>query len=82
VLIEIYQSFRHENELQGKGAPMPAQTARKVAALRQEKSGHGKVAAPKRAASAKPKAKPRAQAKTAAAPGKTKTKNPKKKKKK
>ena len=82
VLIEIYQSFRHENELQGKGAPMPAQTARRVAALRQEKSGQGKAAAPKRAASAKPKAKPRAQAKTAAAPGKTKTKNPKKKKKK
>ena len=79
VLIEIYQSFRHENELQGKGGPMPAQTARKVAALRQEKSGQAKTAAPKRA---KSKAKPRAQAKTASTSGKTKTKNPKKKKKK
>jgi transcriptional regulator with XRE-family HTH domain len=57
VLIEIYQSFRHENELEGKGASVPATTARKVAALRQPKS----ASAPKKAAvraNAKPKAKP------------------------
>jgi transcriptional regulator with XRE-family HTH domain len=61
VLIEIYQSFRHENELQGGGTSAPAVTARKVAALRE-----GKVAAPKRPARAKPKAqsKPKAKAKT------------------
>jgi len=61
VLIEIYQSFRHENELQGGGAPVPAVTARKVAALRE-----GKVAASKRPARAKPKvqSQPKAKAKT------------------
>jgi transcriptional regulator with XRE-family HTH domain len=51
VLIEIYQSFRHENELQG-GTPAPVVTARKVAALRE-----GKTSAPKRPARAKPTAK-------------------------
>jgi transcriptional regulator with XRE-family HTH domain len=55
VLIEIYQSFRHENELQGgKGADVTAATARKVAALRQPKA----TVAPKRTTRAKPKAKP------------------------
>src|SRR5438034_5645815 len=43
VLIEIYQSFRHENELQGSGAPAQAVNARKVAALRE-----GRTPAPKR----------------------------------
>ena len=65
VLIEIYQSFRHENELQGgKGAGVPAATARKVAALRQPKTTAPKTAAaaPKRAARAKPKTKPAAKA--------------------
>jgi transcriptional regulator with XRE-family HTH domain len=58
VLIEIYQSFRHENELEGGGAPAPAVTARKVAALRE-----GKVAAPKRPARPKPKPKAQSQPK-------------------
>src|SRR5438874_1755429 len=58
VLIEIYQSFRHENELQGNGAPAPAATARKVAALRE-----GKTAAPKRPARAKQKPKAQSQSK-------------------
>jgi transcriptional regulator with XRE-family HTH domain len=58
VLIEIYQSFRHENELQGAGAPVPAVNARKVAALRE-----GKVTAPKRPARPKPTAKAHSQAK-------------------
>jgi transcriptional regulator with XRE-family HTH domain len=61
VLIEIYQSFRHENELQGGGAPAPAVTARKVAALRESKT-----AAPKRPARAKPTAKAKAQPKAKA----------------
>ena len=73
VLIEIYQSFRHENELQSKGAPAPAATARKVAALRQ-----AKTAAPTRAPRAKATPKT-AQAKPG---GKTKNKTTKKKKKK
>lgn len=82
VLIEIYQSFRHENELEDKGDGAPSPMARKVAALRQTKT-----AAPKRAARAKPKAKPAkpkaAKAKsTKAAPAKTKAKTTKKKKKK
>jgi transcriptional regulator with XRE-family HTH domain len=72
VLIEIYQSFRHENELQGKGAPTTSTTARKVAALRQ-----GKTATPKRAPRAKAKPKPAARS----AP-KTKRKSTTKKKKK
>jgi transcriptional regulator with XRE-family HTH domain len=58
VLIEIYQSFRHENELQGASAPAPAVTARKVAAMRE-----GKIAAPKRLARAKPTAKAKRKAK-------------------
>jgi len=60
-LIEIYQSFRHENELQGgRQADVPAATARKVAALRQPKT----AAAPKRVPRAKPKAKPAAKGRT------------------
>jgi len=59
VLIEIYQSFRHENELQGKGVPVTATTARKVAALRE-----GKTTPPKRPARAKPKTQSRPKAKT------------------
>jgi hypothetical protein len=60
VLIEIYQSFRHENELQG-GASAPAVTARKVAALRE-----GKTTAPKRPSRAKPTAKAQSQPKAKA----------------
>jgi transcriptional regulator with XRE-family HTH domain len=56
VMIEIYQSFRHENELEGKGSPA---TARKVAALRsttQPKKPARRTAAskPKKTARAKP----------------------------
>ena len=81
VLIEIYQSFRHENELEDTGDATTATAARKVAALRQTK-----ITAPKRAARAKtkPKAKPkakRAKAKPAKAATK-KSKTTKKKKKK
>jgi len=50
VLIEIYQSFRHENELEGKGS---AATARKVAALRAPAK-----AAPAKAPPKKPARKP------------------------
>jgi transcriptional regulator with XRE-family HTH domain len=73
VLIEIYQSFRHENELEDKGDGAPSTAARKVAALRQTKT-----AAPKRAARAKAKPKKAAGAKTAAKMSKT-TKKKKKK---
>ncbi|HJT37289.1 MAG TPA: helix-turn-helix transcriptional regulator [Actinomycetota bacterium] len=76
VLIEIYQSFRHENDLQTTGGTVSSSTtARKVAALRE-----GRVATPKRTARAKtkPKAKPAARAKST----KTKAKSGKKKKKK
>jgi transcriptional regulator with XRE-family HTH domain len=59
VLIEIYQSFRHENELQGGGASAPTVNARKVAALRE-----GKTSAPKRPARAKPRTKAKPKAKT------------------
>ncbi len=71
VLIEIYQSFRHENDLQESGEIAPVASARRVAALRQPKA-----AAPKRGARAKAKPKPAAKAKT------TKTKKSTKKKKK
>jgi transcriptional regulator with XRE-family HTH domain len=75
VLIEIYQSFRHENELLGgKENAVSATTARKVAALRE-----GKTTAPKRAARAQAKPKTAARAKTT---GKKKAKTAKKKKKK
>jgi transcriptional regulator with XRE-family HTH domain len=88
VLIEIYQSFRHENELEDTGEGAGSTAARKAAALRQTK-----IAAPKRAAraKAKPKAKPsaqgtRAQGKSvkakAAKSATKKTKTTKKKKKK
>src|SRR6266568_3750807 len=60
VLIEIYQSFRHENELQGKGEPAPVTTARRVAALRQPKADVKAPPKPKKMTRAKPKAKPRA----------------------
>jgi len=73
VLIEIYQSFRHENELEDKGDTAPSTSARKVAALRQTKT-----AAPKRAARAKAKPKKAAGANTAAKKPKT-TKKKKKK---
>ena len=85
VLIEIYQSFRHENELEDTGDATASTAARKVAALRQTKT-----AAPKRAAraKAKPKAKPRAKPKAKSAKAKTakaatkRSKTAKKKKKK
>jgi len=73
VLIEIYQSFRHENDLEDKDDVSPSTAARKVAALRQTKA-----AAPKRAARAKAKPKKAAGAKTAAKKPKT-TKKKKKK---
>lgn len=73
VLIEIYQSFRHENDLEDKGDAAPSTAARKVAALRQTKT-----AAPKRAARAKAKPKKAAPAKTTAKKSKT-TKKKKKK---
>ena len=78
VLIEIYQSFRHENELEDKGDGVTSTAARKVAALRQTK-----ISAPKRAAraKAKPKAKSGAKAKSAK-PAAKKSKTTKKKKKK
>jgi len=77
VLIEIYQSFRHENELQGKGETAPATSARKVAALRQ-----AKTAAPKRTARGKPKPQSRPKAKVAKAAPKATEKRKKTKKKK
>jgi transcriptional regulator with XRE-family HTH domain len=77
VLIEIYQSFRHENELQSGSAPAPSVTARKVAALRDVRA-----AAPKRPARAKPKvrskAKPKAKTPRAGARKATSTKTTRK----
>jgi transcriptional regulator with XRE-family HTH domain len=67
VLIEIYQSFRHENELEG-GAPVPA---RKVAALRSPVKTPGK-AKPKKAP-ARRKSAPKTMKKTARARTTTKS---------
>ena len=77
VLIEIYQSFRHENELEDQGDVSPSTAARKVAALRQTKA-----APPKRAARAKAKPKKASDAKAGAKSATKKPKTTKKKKKK
>ena len=75
VLIEIYQSFRHENELEGKGS---ATTARKVAALRTPVKAPAKKKPARRPATKAPKkttrSATRARAKTRKAQPKSRAK--------